>query len=652
MMGGNLNASNCNISFNSSYDSKDLFEGYGGGVCILGGTFKMTGGTITGNSSYKSDGGGVFVASGKTFKIEGGINITDNWTYDDATINTRHTTNVYLVGTTGKITINGSISGASVGVSKNGNTGVFTSGLKGKGTIENFVSDNTTYQILQSGNEAKIGTPANWNNPPVNPETNQIVISEPTTINTTVTESYEYTIVFTGDGCLIIGQNGVLTAKIDNNDPLKLIIHDGGQVITNTAVAAKVEKIISQFNSTPPIDNWYVLSSPLNSPIITSATNLVFLNPNYSDGRPGYDMYRFNEAATATDDNGYILHWENYRATPAHSGFSHNQAASALENGRGYLYRSCMDYTIVMEGTLNVGDVNSYTLTNKGTDFKGFNLIGNPYPHKIKKGIDQAIPNTYLEGKYYVLNPMGCQWVLTNDGTEIPPFTGILVQANSSVTTSGQALAISDVPVTSAKAGGYSKAENANIWFTVANNKYEDRACVEFKNGHGLNKIAHMNEEVPMLYIRHNDEDFASVDMNPEAKQFDLYFEAATLGQYTLTVNPQGNYSYLHLIDKVAEEDIDLLKENEYSFIGSPSDNADRFVVRLNNSESSDNSTFAYQNGNDIVVCGDGELQVFDVMGRLVAQKHVSGVESIATPMTTGVYILRLNENTQKIIIK
>jgi len=644
MMGGNINASNCNISFNSSYDSQDLFEGYGGGVCILGGTFKMAGGTITGNSSYISNGGGIFVASGKTLQLEGSVNINDNWTYENSSITNRHTTNVYLVGRNDKITISGNLEGASVGVSKNGGTGRFTNGLNGRGTVANFVSDNETYQVLPDSGEAKLGTPKPWDDPKPDPSTNEIVISSPTTINTTVTESYAYTIVFTGDGCLIIGPEGVLTAKISNNDPLKLIIEDGGQVITNTTVAARVKKVVEKFNSTAPIDNWYLISSPINGPVVSTATNIVVLNPDMIEPTPGYDLYRFNEAATETDEHGQLLQWENYRGS--HGDFT------TLARGRGYLYRSCQDYTVTIDGNLNVGEVVNYTLTNKGTNvFKGFNIIGNPYSHNIKKGTSQAIPNTYLEGKYYVLNPTGCQWVLTDDGTIIPPLTGILVQANSSVGAGGQTLTISDIAASSSKAGEFNKAENANIWFTVANNKYEDKACVEFKQGHGLNKIAHMNEEAPMLYIHHNDEDFASVDMNPAAKQFDLYFEAATMGAYKLNIKPQGEYRYLHLIDKVAEKDIDLLEESEYSFIGSPSDNVDRFVVRLETSESSDNSVFAYQSGNEIVVCGEGELQVFDVMGRLVAQKRVNGVESVDKPQTTGVYIIKLNDKTQKIVI-
>ena len=189
----------------------------------------------------------------------------------------------------------------------------------------------------------------------------------------------------------------------------------------------------------------------------------------------------------------------------------------------------------------------------------------------------------------------------------------------------------------------------------MANSRYDDRACVEFRNGHGLNKIAHINEDAPMLYVNYNGEDFASVDMNPGTRYFSLNFEAKTTGMYTLSVQPQGDYSYLHLYDKLTGKDVDLLLDNEYSFVGSTTDAADRFTIMLNPSTSagSENEIFAYQSGNEIIVNGNGELQVFDVMGRMVMQQHVNGVQTMCTSsLQTGVYIFKLNEMTQKIVVR
>lgn len=652
MMGGQLYANGCTITGNKAYDETSRFDGCGGGICILGGKCYLDGGTISNNSSSVMDGGGIFVDSGKTLSIQGTVNITGNWKYDSNTSNSTKTTNVYFIKSDGRIAIAGNIEGSTIGVSKNGNTGVFTSGLKDKGTIDNFSSDNPVYTINLNNNEAQLTQIT----PVTPPSSDEWHITKPVILQSTV--SGVTGIVIENSGCLYVNEGGLIDGiPITNttDDAINKLVINGGQVNpSNSGVPATVIKDIKRADASNQ-KNWYLISSPLvdhtdNSISIRENTNLIV--KNFSSNNPEYDLYRFNEGATQTDGVNE-LQWENYRSTsPEHSGFNVNNHASPLEKGRGYLYRNINDYTITMIGAINIESSIDYTLsyteTVNGHDnvLKGFNIIGNPYAHNISKGITgSAIPNTYLETNYYVLDKTDGSWDLTTDGTVIPPVTGILVQAKSA----------NILTITNSTTVGASKGvANNNIWFTVANSEYDDRVCVIFKEGHGLNKIAHINEDVPMLYIRHNDEDFASVDMNPEAKQFDLYFEAATMGVYKLNVNPQGNYSYLHLIDKVAGKDIDLLLDGEYSFIGVPSDIKDRFVVRLSKTvtDGSGDVIFAYQNGNDIVVYGEGTLQVFDVTGRLVANQRINGVEIIQKPSQTGVYILRLDGMTQKMVVR
>lgn len=645
IMGGQLYANNCSINNNMSYDATSRFNGCGGGICLLGGKCYLNGGTISGNSSSVLDGGGIYVNSGTLLSIQGTVNITGNWKFISNTGGSMQTTNVYLVKADGKITIAGNITGTTIGVSKKGDTGVFTSELNGNGTIANFSSDNSVYSIVPYDNEAKLAEIT----PVTPPSSGTWNINEPMILNTAVSSDVT-SIVIGANGCLYVNTGGYINGvNIDNTTAHaenKLIIN-GGQVIpSNSGVMATVKKDISY---ALPLSqgNWYLLSSPLVTPTgenpvvynpinILNNTNLIVKNAN---NYPEYDLYRFNEAVD--------LQWENYRAHSTGEGANF----TTLEKGRGYLYRNYNDYTITMTGAINVESPINYALSynekinDQDNILVGFNIIGNPYTHNISKGVEgSAIPNTYLEAKYYVLNETDGSWDLTNDGTAIPPVTGILVQA-----TEANTLTITN----STTVGGSKDVANNNIWFAVANDKFEDKACVEFRKGHGLNKITHLNEEAPMLYVHHGDEDFASVDIDPETKAFDLNFEAKTMGRYTLSVKPQGEFGYLHLIDKVEGSDIDLLAEGEYSFIGSPSDSKDRFVVRLSASGSDDdNQSFAYQSGDDIVVSGEGELRVFDMMGRLVMTQHIDGVEMIRKPSQTGVYIFRLNEVSQKIVVK
>jgi hypothetical protein len=140
--------------------------------------------------------------------------------------------------------------------------------------------------------------------------------------------------------------------------------------------------------------------------------------------------------------------------------------------------------------------------------------------------------------------------------------------------------------------------------------------------------------------------------MNENVHVINLCFKAKTMGQYTLKLNANGNISYLHLVDRLTGNDIDMLVEDEYSFIGTASDNANRFIVKLDANSDGADDNFVYQNGDDIVVSGEGELQVFDVMGRMIASQRVNGVETLRKPDQTGVYIYKMNEKTQKIVVR
>jgi hypothetical protein len=251
-----------------------------------------------------------------------------------------------------------------------------------------------------------------------------------------------------------------------------------------------------------------------------------------------------------------------------------------------------------------------------------------------------------LEDKYYTLSTNGT-WNLTGNNVPIAPTQAILVQIKDET----------KLLITSAAYNPDRSmySNNDNITFTVKNNNFTDKACVEFKAGRGLNKIEHRNEHAPMLYVNYNNERFASVDMSDDTKVIDLGFESKNMSQYTLSVNANGNFSYLHLIDKVAGADVDMLANDSYTFIGMPNDRKDRFeVVIAHNDDNSSTPTeiFAYQNGNDIIVTGEGELQVFDIMGRMISTRRVTGVEMVEKPSQTGVYIFKLNGKTQKIVVK
>lgn len=116
-----------------------------------------------------------------------------------------------------------------------------------------------------------------------------------------------------------------------------------------------------------------------------------------------------------------------------------------------------------------------------------------------------------------------------------------------------------------------------------------------------------------------------------------------------------GEFSYLHLIDNMTGSDIDCLTATEYRFTSRPSDYKSRFklVFEYTGIEEQEDSPSTGSG-----TAGTATLQMFDMMGRLVMQKTVSGTQTtIAMPeMTAGVYVLRLSDNNgsrvQRIVIE
>jgi hypothetical protein len=72
---------------------------------------------------------------------------------------------------------------------------------------------------------------------------------------------------------------------------------------------------------------------------------------------------------------------------------------------------------------------------------------------------------------------------------------------------------------------------------------------------------------------------------------------------------------------------------------------------------STGSGTFAFQMGDQLVVNGEGELQIIDMLGRVVMTDQLTGSQSTTNlPKTAGVYVLRLTDTngtrTQKMVIR
>ena len=151
--GGSFTMTGGSVSYNTA-------EHGGGGVYVFRGSFTMSGGSVSDNTAL--DGGGIYVNNGN-FNVFGTPRITGNvkgGTISNGVLSGGTTENVYLKS--GKVvTVTGELTdAASIGVTMQ-TPGVFTSGLSGNGTAANFVSDSTAYAAGLVNGEAKLDVPYN-----------------------------------------------------------------------------------------------------------------------------------------------------------------------------------------------------------------------------------------------------------------------------------------------------------------------------------------------------------------------------------------------------------------------------------------------------------------------------------------------------------
>jgi hypothetical protein len=455
--------------------------------------------------------------------------------------------------------------------------------------IDNISFRNSDNKFTTTGNWS---TAANWSYGTLPTASDDVIINAACTIpNACTAEANNIT----------FGPSGSLT------------IANGGQLICNNAVNATVHKTIAAWN-TGSTGGWYFIASPINVSDLapTNVTNMIS-DANAANGDRTYDLYSLEN-----------ITWHNYRAK------SFN-----LANGQGYLYASEEGADLQFSGAIKAYDAN-HTISVS----EGWNLIGNPYTF-------EAYPNQ----AYYTINDAnsGITAQTSTSSAVVAPCTGIIVKAAED----GTVKFLKDAPETSANNGNIQMvlAHNVATRDGASVNKTIDNAIVSFNDGSQLEKF-YFGNPAASIFIPQNGEDYA-IAFSDRQGDVPLYFKANETGTYTISfAGDEMSLNGIYLIDILAEEEIDLSVNPSYTFIGSPADRMARFKIVFRNANGDGTSDiFAYQNGNDIIVSGEGELQIFDVMGRMVSRQRVNGVETVNVK-SQGVYIFRLNDKTQKIVVR
>ena len=166
------------------------------------------------------------------------------------------------------------------------------------------------------------------------------------------------------------------------------------------------------------------------------------------------------------------------------------------------------------------------------------------------------------------------------------------------------------------------------------------------------------------MYIHWGSDDFGSMFIDHMPDYVPVWFDAADDGVFTMSWNTQNAaFGYMHLIDNMTGADIDCLESDSYTFESHVTDMSARFrlvfkPLGIEEETSNEGENFAFFNGSELVVNGEGELSLIDLNGRVLTTRYVTGQQSaVALPtVAEGMYLLRLarvnDVKVQKIVIR
>ena len=436
--------------------------------------------------------------------------------------------------------------------------------------------------------------------------------------------------------------NGSLKADKVNNEfgVANLVINDGGQLRQTGNNDLKGRFVMNIDNPTDwdnAIDGWQFISSP----IVEAKIENFVPNALYFD----YDLYKY-------DGSKIDAEWVNQKMDDEESEQGISNFETTFKLGRGYLASYQEDplgekeSKAVFSGTFNSTTTFNYELAYSETnDLAKFNLLGNPFTFDMNIA---SLNANGLTAGVAVIDETGSGYKYLTEG-EIKVGQGFFVKANSATAT----LSYSD-----GTRARENKAASLNI--TASNKTNSDNVIVRFAGAEkdGFNKLENFDKEIAEIYVINNGRRYAIMSYDENVQEIGLNFDAKKMGNYTISIEPNGEFESVILVDRFTGVETDMLLE-DYTFTATSNDDNNRFVVRLsvNGQQTTDNKHFAYQSGDELIISAEGSVQIVDMLGRLVYSSDVESANNRinVSGLDKASYIVRVVNNNevkvQKVVI-
>ena len=475
-----------------------------------------------------------------------------------------------------------------------------------------------------------------------------------------------------------------------------VLLQSGNDEFINTTVGVTFDnssKKAYDYYGNPLAYDWHFMSTPLSDASFTAEyggetgfggdVNMTSLVDSYfPNGLPmqtgqdvKWDFYSYYEPE---------YHWINLRRSD-HWHIDGNHARINYENeneftaGKGYMMAINQDTYMNMTGTLNNGDVEITLYKQESSQApapeelynEGWNLVGNPYQAYLDL-------NKVGAGNYYIYDAESNAYVpYAVQGSENPvtpsryihPHQGFFMHTDTDNTTFtfGTSMA-----TTTTDNGSYFRGDDrinyplVNLFATNESGN-TDLAIVEFNRPEigGATKVSFMTNANFSIAAHLNGEGYGLLFAPEGTEKVPVHFKAQEDGTYTLTWSTyNGDFSSLLLVDNKTGVITDMLRADKYTFDASADDYSSRFYLTYAVTGIDDNeyeptvSTFAYFDGSEWVVNGQGQLDVVDMLGRTMLSERLTSDQSRVSldGMAQGVYLMRVTNGNeikvQKIVVR
>jgi hypothetical protein len=371
-----------------------------------------------------------------------------------------------------------------------------------------------------------------------------------------------------------------------------------------------------------------------------------------------------------------------------------------LVAGKGYMASITVPTMLQSHGNMNANEL-SIELTKDGKYCTGWNLVGNPYHGYLdfdafaNNTTNQALLAKKDGNPFYVIYnadgydddlapyaPESAFIYYVQGGSEngayasqyLHPHQAFFVNAAST----DQSLQFIDGEVEVDGNGGMvvsrSKGETPfREWrpnyplvnlFLSSDNGCTDVTVVEFERPEwgGASKLKELRSGNGQFYGYHEGNSYAALFAKEGTERVPLWFEAKEDDIFKMKWNTaNGDFSTLYLIDNLTGVQYDMLANDTYIFEGHKDDYYSRFYIVFNvtgvEEELEGDDNFAFFDGSEWIVTGEGELDLIDLQGRVLWHDRLSGGQRrMSFPiLAKSMYLLRLvnshETKVQKIIV-